>query len=296
MPAGAPALDLPLPSTASPFVTAVTGASAQRSHATPPEGESTFIPITSREDPGTPRTLRLEAILYRPNPTDTFPVVIFNHGSTGMGAIPTRRSYTYAVQAQYLLSRGYAVVVPMRKGRGQSEGTYAESEEPSCDFATWAPGIASAMEDLDGIIEYLAQQPYADVSRLLLAGQSRGGFLSVAYAAKGTYRSQVKGVINFVGGWVFEGCRPNDFNRWSYGELGKLTTLPMLWLYAEGDPSYSPNAIKSYVQAFTESGGVVDFHLFRQVPENGHRLLNYPDLWQAPVDKYLDALARGQRQ
>jgi dienelactone hydrolase len=143
-----------------------------------------------------------------------------------MGAIPTRRSYTYAVQAQYLLSRGYAVVVPMRKGRGQSEGTYAESEERSCDFATWAPGIASALEDLDGIIEYLAQQPYADMSRLLLAGQSRGGFLSVAYAAKGTYRNQVKGVINFVGGWVFEGC-PNDFNRWSYGELGKLTTLNM---------------------------------------------------------------------
>jgi dienelactone hydrolase len=235
----------------------------------------------------------LEATLYRPNPTDTFPVVIFNHGSTGMGAIPVSRSFTYAVQATYFLRRGYAVIVPMRKGRGQSEGAYAESEERSCDFTTWTPGIASALEDLDGVIEYLSQQPYADVSHLLLAGVSRGGFLSVAYTAKGKYRSNVKGVINFVGGWVGGRC-PNDFNRWSYGEFGQSTTLNMLWLYAEGDSYYSPTAIHGYVQAFRDSGGVADFHLFRQVPENGHRLANYPDLWQATVDKYLDALARGQ--
>src|SRR5512134_179061 len=62
------ALALPLPSTASSLLTASTGAYAQLSHATLPEGESTFIPITSRGASGDPITLRLEATLYRPNP------------------------------------------------------------------------------------------------------------------------------------------------------------------------------------------------------------------------------------
>jgi dipeptidyl aminopeptidase/acylaminoacyl peptidase len=126
-------LALPLPSTASPLVTALTGAYAQLSPATPPEGESTFIPITSRGAPEAPLTLRLEAILYRPNHTDKFPVVIFNHGSTGMGAIPTKMSFRYAVQAHYFLSRGYAVVVPMRKGRYEWKEKTRRSASIRCD-------------------------------------------------------------------------------------------------------------------------------------------------------------------
>jgi dienelactone hydrolase len=296
-PATAPSTPPSQTFTAPPPATTFADAKAQSEQATKPEVESTFIPIKARGLLGSTQEIRLAVTLYRPNQSGKFPVVIFNHGSTGMGAIPTTVSFTYEVQAGYFLERGYAVVVPMRKGRGQSEGTYAESEERSCDFSTWSPGIESAMEDIDGVIEYLATQPYADGPNILLAGISRGGFLAVIYAAKGKYRRDIRGVINFVGGWVREArsCR-DDFNRWSYSELGKLTKLKMLWLYAEGDSFFSPNAIKGYVQAFADGGGVADFHLFSTVPGNGHSLASYPEIWKAAADKYLDSLVMGKSQ
>ena len=296
-PATAPSTPPSQTFTAPPPATTFADSTAQSEQATKPEVESTFIPIKARGLLDSTTEIRLAVTIYRPNQSGKFPVVIFNHGSTGMGAISTTRRFTYEAQAGYFLERGYAVVVPMRKGRGQSEGTYAESEERSCDFSTWSPGIESAMEDIDGVIEYLSPQPYADVPNILLVGISRGGFLAVTYAAKGTYRSDVRGVINFVGGWVGEArsCR-DDFNRWSYSELGKVTKLKMLWLYAEGDAYYSPNAIKGYVQAFADGGGVADFHLFSTVPGNGHHLASYPEIWKATADKYLYSLVMGKSQ
>jgi dipeptidyl aminopeptidase/acylaminoacyl peptidase len=41
--------------------------------------------------------------------------------------------------------------------------------------------------------------PFVDPTRVVIGGQSRGGILSIAYA--GQRPEQVKGVVNFVGGW-----------------------------------------------------------------------------------------------
>ena len=265
------------------------GSDSQAKQTAAPQVECVFIPIKSRGALGSTKVLRLETTIYRPDQSGRFPLVICNHGSTGIGAIPTTKTLKYEIQAKYFLSRGYAVVVPMRKGRGRSEGSYSESEKYSCEFYTWKPGINSAIEDIDGVIEYLSEQPYADVSSIVLTGISRGGFLSVAYAAEGKYRDNVKGVINFSGGWVGEGCR-KDFNRWSYSRFGKLTKLRMLWLYAKGDSYYSSRAIETYFQAFAKKGGVAECHLFDKVPGDGHILAFYPSIWKTATDQYLDSL------
>ena len=65
-----------------------------------------------------------------------------------------------------------------------------------------------SLQLLDGLRHALTRdpgrgrQPWADASRLLMAGTSRGGFLSVVYAGERPQR--VKGVVNFVGGWTGE--------------------------------------------------------------------------------------------
>lgn len=41
--------------------------------------------------------------------------------------------------------------------------------------------------------------PWVDPARIVVAQWSRGGFLSVIYAAR--YPDKVAGVINFSGGW-----------------------------------------------------------------------------------------------
>ena len=43
-------------------------------------------------------------------------------------------------------------------------------------------GVSSALGDLDGVLDHLLQQAYVDGDRVVMAGQSRGGYLSVVYA------------------------------------------------------------------------------------------------------------------
>jgi len=114
------------------------------------------------------------------------------------------------------------VVAPMRRGRGRSSGVSLEGEEKNCDLSSWDAGLRAAMRDLDAIIEYAKSLPNADPRRLSLLGVSRGGFLSIAYAAEGKYKASIGSIINFVGGWVAQAedrC-PMDFNAVRFARYG----------------------------------------------------------------------------
>lgn len=256
--------------------------------------ETIFIPIKARGLFGSTKKLKLEATLYRPSRDGKFPIVVFNHGSTGRGRTPVSLAWRHECQANYFVKRSYAVISPMRKGRGASEGRYDLSEPETCDSRAVSYGIASAIEDLDGVFEYLLAQPYVDGNNILISGISRGGYLSVIYSAKGKYKDRIKGVINFVGGWVGEGCPPGDHNFYGFREAGKLTSLPMLWLYAERDSYYSPKAIKSYFRVFTEAGGRAKFKIFEDIPGDGHRLAGFVVKWEKDVDSYLETINFGK--
>ena len=248
-------------------------------------GQEVYIPVHTTAQ-GVTKELQLEAFIYRPSGGGKFPAVIFNHGSAGGN--PTQ-SVPSKEQARYFVDRGFVVIVPMRRGRGKSQGVSLETEERNCDIKSWVPGLNAAFEDITATIDYAQKLPFVDSSRVILAGASRGGFLSVAYASAGSRRSQLSGVINFVGGWVAQAednC-PVDFNYASFEEFGKQAKTPMLWLYGENDTFYSSSSIYSYLKAFRDSGGKVDFRFVQGVPENGHWLPEYPKLWTGIVDEYL---------
>jgi len=250
--------------------------------------EAVSIPFqASTEQPA--RMLRLHAFVYKPLGAGPHPVVIFSHGSAAGNPKANIRA---SVQAEYFAQRGFIVVVPMRRGRGASTGVSLESEEKNCDVRSWEPGLRAAFEDLSAVFGYVDTLAGADASRVVLAGASRGGFLSVAYAASGERRATVVGVINFVGGWVAQAeddC-PTDFNHASFTDFGARTKVPMLWLYGENDPFYSGESIRSYAEAFKSGGGDIRFDLVKGVPGNGHALPGHPSLWGAAVDSYLASL------
>jgi len=56
------------------------------------------------------------------------PTLVFNHGSTGRGTDPRAftRPIDYPEVAKFFVDRGWAVVMPARRGRGGSEGPYDE--------------------------------------------------------------------------------------------------------------------------------------------------------------------------
>jgi dienelactone hydrolase len=246
------------------------------------EPEQIFIPVKT----GAGADVRLEATLYRPDRSGRFPLVVFNHGSTGPGAIPVTLTMTYRAPAHYFVRRGLAVVVPMRKGRGASEGSY---DEPyGCGPGVVDAGVSSALGDLDGVLDHLLPQPYVDSDRVVMAGQSRGGYLSVVYAARGRHRDRLRAVVNFAGGW--SGGRCGDRNFPGYADAGARSRLPMLWLYGEGDRYYSDSAIRGYFEAFEKAGGSGRLVLFGGLPRHGHRLVDFVPVWKPEADRFLGSL------
>src|SRR5256885_172754 len=83
-----------------------------------PPAATIWIPMTETKLLGAPRTLRLEATLYRPARPEGAPVLIFNHGSTGNFQIAPTVTQRYPEVAQFFVERGFTVLIPMRRGRG----------------------------------------------------------------------------------------------------------------------------------------------------------------------------------
>jgi dienelactone hydrolase len=227
---------------------------------------------------------RLETYVYAPAASGQRPVVILNHGSSS--GSPTQTD-SWVSEAAYFTSKNFVVLAPMRRGRGRSSGVSLESEDKNCEISSWGAGLETAFRDLDAVIDYAQSLPFADGNRITLVGGSRGGFLSVAYAAEGRERARVRSVINLAGGWVAQAedqC-PTDFNLVSFGKYGRETQTPNLWIYGAGDRLYGDDATHSYAAAFQAAGGNVQFHLVSGV--DGHGLRAYPNSWRPIIDAFL---------
>lgn len=180
--------------------------------------ETIWIPMVETPAGGPASELRLEATLYRPSPTGSHPVVIFNHGSTGAGRQSPGVTVQYPETARFFVERGMAVLIPMRRGRGKSGGAYLERYD--CDSSVFRAGVERAIADLDAVMEFVAKQPWADTTRLVLGGMSRGGFLSIVYSS--IRRTGARGVINFAGGWTVERCETRiGFHDWMLGRRAR---------------------------------------------------------------------------
>lgn len=239
------------------------------------------------------QSISLEVVFYRPFGPGPFPTVVFNHGSTGNGDDPAqfRITYTNEAIARFFALRGWMVAFPQRRGRGQSDGLYDEGFTPdrsrySCLQGPALAGLARALQDVDAALDLLRARPDVDPARLLAAGVSRGGILAAAHAARrpGAYR----GVVNFVGGWLGEGCADAvAVNRQTFAAAGTYAG-PTIWLYGENDPFYSVAHSRANFDAFVAAGGKAGFHVYTRAPGlSGHLIVSDPALWTPDLDAFL---------
>ncbi|MEO7579760.1 MAG: dienelactone hydrolase family protein [Massilia sp.] len=250
--------------------------------APPANAETVWIPLAGA-NPATP-PVKLEATLYRPEGGGRAPVVVFNHGSSG-GPIPANYTEKAPGLATFLNARGIALLVPMRSGRGQSEGV--NNEEPSaCTVSAARARMATATAALDASLAYLRSQPWADMGKLALAGHSRGGLLAAAYATE--HPGVVRGAINFSGGWKDDRCADPDINVALFEQAGRGAGTPAIFLYAHGDGFYADSSIEKYAQAYTGAGGKATFRFYQLSDVNGHLLFRRAQrLWEAYVEAFL---------
>lgn len=235
------------------------------------------------------KAVQLETFFYQPSGSGPFPLVILSHGSAGGNA---RRSLPSRNEAEFFTGQGFAVLVPMRRGRGKSTGISREYEDRHCETQAWEAGLRDAMQEIDAVLVHAQSLPQLDISKVILAGVSRGGFLSVAYAAQGAKRTAVKAVVNFVGGWVAQAedrC-PQDFNLQQFALYGKSVRAPGLWLYGAQDLFYGDDAIRTYVDAYRAGGAPIEFELISGIPGNGHWLPQHRERWEGPLRRFLDSL------
>lgn len=238
-------------------------------------------------------SISLEVVLFKPLYEDRYPTIVFHHGSTGNGSDPSRFGVTFTSKsiAQYFVERGWMVAFPQRRGRGDSGGLYDEGFKPdrsaySCQEDLALGGAAHALEDLNVITDWLRNRAEVDTTRMLVGGVSRGGILSVAHTAR---RPDVYlGAVNFVGGWISEGCGDyRSINRTLFVD-GAAFPGQSLWLYGENDSFYSLSYSRTNFDAFTMAGGLgTMLELTRSPGLNGHFVINDLKLWEPAMDEFL---------
>jgi len=235
----------------------------------------------------------LEVVLFKPLEDSRYPIVVFHHGSTGNGTDPSLFGITFTSKSliRYFVARGWMVAFPQRRGRGRSDGLYDEGfkldrSSYSCDANLALAGAARALDDLDVITDWVRGRADVDTTRMLVGGTSRGGILSVAHMPR---RPDVYlGAINFVGGWIAEGCGDYRTINQTLFVDGAVTPVESLWLYGENDSFYSLDYSHGNFDAFAAAGGLGTlFELTRPPGLNGHFVLNDPESWGPLMDEFL---------
>lgn len=232
-----------------------------------------------------PFTVDLETTVYRPDGDGPFPVAIINHGkATGDARFQGR--YRPAQAARYFLQRGYAVVVPMRQGFSKSSGSYVTGQ---CHVES--NGRLQA-EDVQAVLSQLATLRWADRERIVVVGQSHGGWTTLALGA--TQPAGVKGLVNFAGGLRQETCpgwRDNLVD--GAAAYGRTTRLPSLWFYGDNDSFFDRDTWTRMHARYTESGARAQLVAFGSFGTDAHNLFASREgtsIWQPELSRFLAAI------
>jgi pimeloyl-ACP methyl ester carboxylesterase len=265
--------------------------------------------VRDAEDRG---TIRLVTYVYRPVKNDRREVVLFSHGSTG-GLVRSPKEDAGAAPpsvVRFFVSRGYTLVAPKRRGRGESTGTYVEECSTYTGQCTAADQVAvgdramrEALLDTDAAIDQLILGRLVPRdSKIIVAGISRGGFLSLILAGKRP--ELVKGIFNFVGGWygvtdrttAQESQRRMDDQKVRLTRAAKQVSAPSIWFYAAHDPWYREGVPQELHRYWQDAGGRSEFvFLADHALPSGHELAANAALWERQADAFLKTIEQVRR-
>ena len=259
--------------------------------------------VHDAEDNG---TIRLVAFVYRPVKTDRHEVVLYSHGSTASWSrSPKEQGDAPAAPVlRFFLSRGYTVVAPMRRGRGESTGAYVEECpvyagkcSPADQVALGDRALQEALLDTNAVLDQIVYRLVPRDSTIIAAGHSRGGFLSLILA--GERPAVVKGVVNFAGGWQAMNDRSTpedhkhrvDVQAIPLARAAKRAQSPSIWIYADRDPFYNEAGRQGILKAWRDAGGKAEYLLVKEhALPNAHAIPSNATYWESQLDAFLKSL------
>ena len=239
------------------------------------------------------------AALMRPAGNQPRPLVVINHGSPADSAQrPTMTPSQYHALSSWFLSRGYVVVLPLRRGYGQSGGTWAENYGSCRSPDYYSAGLQGAA-DIKATLDYMRRQPYVAPDHSIVVGHSAGGWATLALSSENP--AGVSGMIDFAGGRgghqkLPEGgtgnCESSALVS-AAGRYGATARVPMLWIFAANDSFFEPRLAQRMLEAYTAAGGHATYRPQAAFGRDGHTLAGSDSgvaVWSTPVADFLAGL------
>jgi dienelactone hydrolase len=249
------------------------------------------VPVTVKDAFNKEITGDVLVTTFRPQGAGPFPLLVMNHGRKSDTRAQDPRQRFESI-ARFFIRKGFAVAVPQRLGYGASASAGDPEDSMSCSQPRYQPAGDAAAAQVLAVVVHMRKDADIDASRLVIMGQSLGGFTTVATAA--TKPNGLIAAINVAGGHGGNPeTRPGDpcqayLLENTFGAWGKTATAPMLWLYTENDKYFSPKNSRAWFDAYTKAGAKAEYKLMPAFGDDGHAMLGRAnDLWQPVVDEFL---------
>jgi dienelactone hydrolase len=265
-------------------------ADADASDDAEPDGGRSVVPVEIFI-PGGERTLA--AFLYVPRGAGPFPGLVLNHGSTiHPGTSDVCRPGTAAV----LTAWGYAVLLPHRRGYGNSAGP-TWREEVTAEFGTaeydraLAARLAREADDVVTAIDWLEARPVIAVNRVGVLGSSFGGVMSLLAAAR---RPGLRCAVDFAGAAMNWERTPTL--RATMLEAARQLAVPIALVQAENDYSTAPTReLAAELQRLGKAHAARVFPAFGLTADEGHLFFqNGAPIWGSWVRAFLHRWLAGR--
>lgn len=250
------------------------------------------LPVKLPDGRGRSHDVTLVVTVWRDDARERSPFLILNHGRSGSAQAREKFGRARFTQnAAWFVERRFAVVVPTRAGYGVTGGPDLEAAGP-CAATDFPARFAAGAANVDAVLRWVREQPWAEPDRGLLAGQSFGGASSLALAARGP--PGIVGVLNFAGGGggdpalhPEEPCSAEALARTMSG-YGSTTRVPSLWLYSENDRYWGPRWPRQWFEGYRAHGAEAGFIALPASGSDGHGIFTaMPSAWQPAVLGFL---------
>ena len=237
----------------------------------------------------------LDTLVMRRRGADMLPVALMTDGSSA-GGPRLMQMDSISLWVDQFARRGWLAVGVMRRGYGHSDGELIDNSG-SCAAPAVGDYLERQADDLQATLDAIGKRPDADMSQVLLMGQSAGGATVMALAAR--LPSRVAAVVNVSGGLLTNGgdfrldpdCEADRSDLvWNFARFGKTAHMPTLWLYAENDGFFSPGLVARMRSAFVGAGGKAELVMLPPFGADGHTMFYAPGGPQRllpPVDRFL---------